>query len=166
MALAAVLGGTLLVQTPATAAALPALSTVSAAGAAAATADFHYEVYFPKYTRRGGYLTYNVKVRNRKAKGQHYVALVGEFSGHFRRVKVIDKPRSVKCSVKRRTLVCMISSLDKGDSTAIKIRGWVGSRRGTAVARFGAAVTDNPDVSVKRLAKTIRHHINAKSKVL
>ncbi|GAA3069139.1 hypothetical protein [Streptosporangium carneum] len=167
-ALAAVLGGTLLVQTPATAAVPTVASAVSTASTAssASAADFRYEVYFPKYTRRGGYLTYTVKVRNKRAKGQHYVALVGEFSRHFRRVKVIDRPRSVRCSVKGRAVACLVSSLDKGDLTSIRIRGWVGSRRGTAVARFGAVVTDNPDISLKRLTKAIRRHINAKSKVL
>lgn len=158
--LAAALGGTLLVQPPAAATAMTTAAVDTAA------ADFHYDVYFPKYTRRGGYLTYTVKVRNRKARGQHYVALVGEFSRHFRRLKVIDRPRSVRCSVKRRTLACLISSLDRGDSTTVKLRGWVGSRRGTAVARFGAVVTDEPGVSVGRLAKRIRHHVRATSKVL
>ncbi len=167
-ALAAALGGTLL-QTPATAAptGVPAVaSTATASTASTATAAaFRYDVYFPKYTYRRGYLTYTVKVRNSKAKGQHYVALVGEFSRHFRKVKVIDRPRSVKCSVKRRTVACLISSLDKGDSTTVRLRGWVGSRRGTAVVRFGAAVTDQPGVSVKRLAKAIRHHTSATSKI-
>lgn len=166
-ALAATLSGTLLVQTPA-AAAVPAavVSTATAAGTATTTAaNFRYDVYFPKYTYRGGYLTYTVKVRNRKAKGQHYVALVGEFSKNFRRIKVVERPRSVKCSVKGRTVVCLISSLDKGDATTVKLRGWVGSRRGTATARFGAVVTDKPGISVKRLTKAIRHHITAKAKI-
>ncbi|MEU1882528.1 hypothetical protein ABZ470_34920 [Streptosporangium sp. NPDC020072] len=157
-ALAAALGGALLVQ-PSTAAAAEARPT-------AASAPFRYEVSFPKYTYRGGNLTYTVKVRNKRVKGQHYVALVGDFSTHFRTVRVISKPRSVKCSVKRRSVLCLVSSLDKGDATTIKLRGWVGSRRGTAVARFGAAVTDNPNVSAKRLAKEIRSHLSAKSKVL
>ncbi|GHH69465.1 hypothetical protein GCM10017673_19960 [Streptosporangium violaceochromogenes] len=150
------LGGALLIQPPATAAAV----TTTAA------ADFHYEIFFPKYTSRGGYLTYTVKVRNRKARGQHYVALVGAFSRHFRGVKVIAKPRSVRCSVKRRSVACMISSLDRGDSTTVKLRGWVGPRRGVAVARFGAVVTDEPGVSVGRLAKKIRRHVTARSKIL
>lgn len=151
------LGGALLLQPPATAA---AVTTTAAA------ADFHYEIFFPKYTYRGGYLTYTVKVRNRKARGQHYVALVGTFSGHFRGVKVIAKPRSVRCSAKRRSVACMISSLDRGDSTTVKLRGWVGPRRGVAVARFGAVVTDVPGVSVGRLAKKIRRHVTARSKIL
>lgn len=159
MALAAALGGTLLVQ-PATAVAAPAAATT------ATVAPFRYEVYFPKYAYRGGNLTYTVKVRNNKVKGQHYVALVGEFSSNFRAVRVVSKPRSVKCSVKGRTVLCLISSLDKGDVTSFKLRGWVGSRRGTATARFGAAVTDNPHVSAKRLAKGIRSHLNARSRIL
>ncbi|MFF4412071.1 hypothetical protein ACFYY8_06030 [Streptosporangium sp. NPDC001559] len=157
-ALAAALGGALLVQ--------PSTAAAAEARPAAASAPFRYEVSFPKYAYRGGNLTYTVKVRNKRVRGQHYVALVGDFSTHFRTVRVISKPRSVKCSVKRRSVLCLISSLDKGDATTIKLRGWVGSRRGTAVARFGAAVTDNPNVSAKRLAKEIRSHLNAKSKVL
>ncbi|MFD0886176.1 hypothetical protein ACFQ08_16650 [Streptosporangium algeriense] len=159
VALATALGGTLLVQPPAAAAVAEARPTT-------ASAPFRYEVYFPKYTYRGGNLTYTVKVRNKRVRGQHYVALVGDFSTHFRTVRVISKPRSVKCSVKRRSVLCLISSLDKGDATTIKLRGWVGPRRGTAVARFGAAVTDDPDVSAKRLAKAIRSRLSAKSKVL
>ncbi|MBB4915579.1 hypothetical protein ACFY19_06865 [Streptosporangium saharense] len=161
VALAAALGGTLLVQ-PATAVAAPA----AAASTATTVAPFRYEVYFPKYTYRGGNLTYTVKVRNNKVRGQHYVALVGEFSSNFRAVRVVSKPRSVRCSVKGRTVLCLISSLDKGDVTSFKLRGWVGPRRGTATVRFGAAVTSNPHVSAKRLAKEIRSRLSARSRIL
>ncbi|MEV7006948.1 hypothetical protein [Streptosporangium sp. NPDC051022] len=172
-ALAATLGGALLVQPPAAAAtasatASAAVSTsvsTSASGATTAAADFRYDVYFPKYTYRGGYLTYTIKVRNNKVKGQHYVAIVGEFSRHFRKIKAIEKPRSVKCSVKGRTVACLVSSLDKGDTTAFRLRGWVGSRRGVATARFGAVVTDEPGVPMKKLVKAIRHHLSAKSRI-
>ncbi|WP_433256248.1 hypothetical protein ACQPYK_16870 [Streptosporangium sp. CA-135522] len=185
-ALAAALGGALLVQSPATAASFTAaptltpaltpalaptaaLTVVPAAAAAPATtsaAAFRYEVYFPKYVHRGGYLTYTVKVRNRKARGQHYVALVGKFSSHFRKIKVIGKPRSVKCSVDRPAVACRISSLDKGDSTTVKIRAWVGSRRGTATVTFGAVVTDDPRARLGEMKKHIRGGIKARSRVL
>ncbi|GGQ09974.1 hypothetical protein [Streptosporangium pseudovulgare] len=170
-ALAAAAGGTLLVPaSPAAAAAAPPAAARAATAAAARTAaapprNFRYDVYFPKYTHRGGYLTYTVKVRNKSAKGQHYLALTGDFSRAFRAVKVIAKPRSVKCSTKGRTVRCLVTSLDKGDSTTVKIRGWVVRRRGTAVARFGAAVTSDRHVSLGALAKTIRSRVTAKSKV-
>ncbi|MDP9862156.1 MULTISPECIES: hypothetical protein [Streptosporangium] len=166
-ALAAALGGTLLLQSPATAAAPAAVPTVAPAAApATATAAFRYEVYFPKYVRRGGYLTYTVKVHNRKTRGQHYVALVGTFSSHFRTIKVVRKPRSVKCSVDRPAVACRIASLDKGDSTTVTIRAWVGPRRGTATAKFGAVVTDDPDARLSELRKRIRGGIKARSRVL
>lgn len=166
--LVAALGGTLLVQSPAQATALAAAApaTASTTAAAAAAAPFRYEVYFPKYVRRGGYLTYTVKVRNTKVSGQHYVALVGSFSSHFRRIKVIRKPRSVKCSVDRPAVTCRIASLDKGDTTTVTIRGWVGSHRGTATAKFGAVVTDNPDARLSELKKHIRGSVKARSRVL
>ncbi|MFF5205963.1 hypothetical protein [Streptosporangium sp. NPDC000396] len=165
-ALAAALGGTLLFQSPATSAATVAASSTTASASGAAASSFRYEVYFQKYVRRGGYLTYTVKVHNKNVRGQHYVALVGDFSRHFRKIKVIDKPRSVTCSIHRPALACWISSLDKGDATTVKIRAWVGSRRGTATAKFGAVVTDNPDADLDELADEIDGHITAKSKVL
>ncbi|GAA4228761.1 hypothetical protein FHR32_008082 [Streptosporangium album] len=159
-ALVAALGGTLLVQSPAQAAA-PA-SVTSAASAAA----FRFEVYFPKYVRRGGYLTYTVKVRNRTVRGQHYVALFGRFSSHFRAIKVIRKPRSVKCSVKRPAVTCWIASLDKGDSTTVVIRAWVGSHRGTTTARFGGVATQDRDARLSELKKDLRGSITARARVL
>ncbi|MEU6741053.1 hypothetical protein [Streptosporangium sandarakinum] len=169
-ALAAAAGGALLVPaSPATAAAPPAAARAATAAAARTAAappkNFRYDVYFPKYTHRGGHLTYTVKVRNKSAKGQHYMALTGDFSRAFRAVKVIAKPRSVKCSTKGRSVRCLVTSLDKGDSTTVKIRGWVVRRRGTAVAKFGAAVTSDRHVSLGALAKTVRGRVTAKSRV-
>ncbi|MFF0309482.1 hypothetical protein ACFYSC_18820 [Streptosporangium sp. NPDC004379] len=170
-ALAAATGGTLLIPASPAAAVAPPAAAARAATAAAAQAaaappkKFRYDVYFPKYTHRGGYLTYTIKVRNKSAKGQHYMALTGDFSRAFRKVKVIAKPRSVKCSAKGRSVRCLVTSLDKGDSTTVKIRGWVVRRRGTAVAKFGAAVTSDRHTSLGALAKTIRSHVTAKSKV-
>ncbi|MFJ2032039.1 hypothetical protein [Streptosporangium sp. NPDC087985] len=159
-ALVAALGGTLLVQSPAQAA------TQVAARSAAGAAAFRFEVLFPKYVRRGGYLTYTVKVRNRTAQGQYYVALFGKFSGHFRAVKVVRKPRSVKCSVDRPALTCWIASLDKGDSTTIVIRAWVGPRRGTATASFGGVATKDSGARLSDLKKDLRGSITARAKVL
>ncbi|MFD8558481.1 hypothetical protein ACWDOR_25385 [Streptosporangium canum] len=171
-ALAAALGGPLLVQSPATAAgpavpaatASPAAATASPAGTAAA--KFGYEISFPKHVRRGGSLVFTVKVRNRKARGQHYVALVGDFPSGFRKIRVVAKPRSVKCSVKRRDLACWITSLDKGDSTTVKIRAWAGSRRGTATVRFGVLATKTPGASLGKIAKKVRLTIKAKTRIL
>lgn len=166
VALAMTLGGTLLVQSPASAAgsAAPALlPTLSPA--AAAPSDFRYTISFPKHVRRGGSIVYTVKVRNRKTKGQHYVALVGEFSTRFRKIKVISKPRSVKCSVKRRDLSCWITSLDKGDSTTLRIRAWAGSRRGTATTRFGAIVTTDAKADIGKLRKEIRRTVKTRTSI-
>ncbi|WP_440067104.1 hypothetical protein [Streptosporangium sp. OZ121] len=170
-ALAAALGGTLLSPTPATAAgsALPASPASSAAPAvapaAAASSDFGYVITFPKHVHRGGSLVYSVKVRNRKARGQHYVALVGDFSKRFRKIRVISKPRSVKCSVKGRSLSCWITSLDKGDSTTVRIRAWAGSRRGTATATFGVIATSDADADIRKLRKEIGRKIKASTRI-
>ncbi|WP_440102792.1 hypothetical protein [Streptosporangium sp. H16] len=169
-ALAAALGGTLLSPTPATAAgsALSASSALSAAPAvapAAAPSDFGYVITFPKHVHRGGSLVYSVKVRNRKARGQHYVALVGDFSKRFRKIRVISKPRSVKCSVKGRSLSCWITSLDKGDSTTVRIRAWAGSRRGTATATFGVIATSDADADIRKLRKEIGRKIKASTRI-
>ena len=110
----------------------------------------------PKHVRRGGSLVFTVKIRNRKAGGQHYVALLGDFPSGFRKIQVISKPRSVKCSVKRRDLSCWITSLDKGDSTTVRIRAWAGSRRGTATVKFGVLATKDPSASLSKLAKKVR----------
>jgi hypothetical protein len=184
-ALAATLGGPLLVQSPALAAGptiltgtagpaavvtAPAAVAVSSAatssGTAAAVANFSYEISFPKHVRRGGSLVFTVKIRNRKAGGQHYVALIGDFPSSFRKIKVVAKPRSVKCSVKRRDLSCWITSLDKGDSTTVSVRAWAGSRRGTATARFGVLATKDPDASIGKLAKKVRLSIKATTRIL
>ncbi|MEU4405989.1 hypothetical protein AB0F88_15800 [Streptosporangium sp. NPDC023963] len=167
-ALAAALGGTLLSPTPATAAgsALSASSAAPAvAPAAAASSDFGYVITFPKHVHRGGSLVYSVKVRNRKARGQHYVALVGDFSKRFRKIRVISKPRSVKCSVKGRSLSCWITSLDRGDSTTVRIRAWAGSRRGTATATFGVIVTSDADADIRKLRKEIGRKIKASTRI-
>ncbi|MFI6458050.1 hypothetical protein ACIBF6_41680 [Streptosporangium amethystogenes] len=160
-ALAVALCGTLLVQSPASAAgsALPAVAS------AAAPNDFRYLISFPKHVRRGGSLVYTVKVRNVKAKGQHYVALVGDFSTRFRKIKVISKPRSVKCSVKRRDLSCWITSLDRGDSTTVRVRAWAGSRRGIATVKFGAIVTTDGKADVRKLRKEIRRTIDTRTRI-
>jgi hypothetical protein len=134
--------------------------------AAAAVANFGYEISFPKHVRRGGSLVFTVKVRNRKASGQHYVALLGDFPSGFRKIKVVTKPRSVKCSVKRRDLSCWITSLDKGDSTTIGIRAWAGSHRGTATVRFGVLATKDPGASLGKLAKKVRLTIKATTRIL
>ncbi|MFB9676371.1 hypothetical protein [Streptosporangium vulgare] len=167
-ALAAALGGTLLSPTPANAAgaALPALSAAPAvAPAAAVSSDFGYVITFPKHVQRGGSLVYSVKVRNRKARGQHYVALIGDFSKRFRKIRVVSKPRSVKCSVKGRGLSCWITSLDKGDSTTVRIRAWAGSRRGTATAAFGVIVTSDADADIRKLRKEIKRKIKASTRI-
>ncbi|MGS2645648.1 hypothetical protein [Streptosporangium sp. LJ11] len=167
-ALAAALGGTLLSPTPATAAgsALSASSAAPAvAPAAAASSDFGYVITFPKHVHRGGSLVYSVKVRNRKARGQHYVALVGDFSKRFRKIRVISKPRSVKCSVKGRSLSCWITSLDRGDSTTVRIRAWAGSRRGTATATFGVIATSDADADIRKLRKEIGRKIKASTRI-
>ncbi|WP_030908809.1 hypothetical protein [Streptosporangium amethystogenes] len=160
-ALAVALCGTFLVQSPASAAgsALPAVAP------AAAPNDFRYLISFPKHVRRGGSLIYTVKVRNVKAKDQHYVALVGDFPTRFRKIKVISKPRSVKCSVKRRDLSCWITSLDKGDSTTVRVRAWAGSRRGIATVKFGAIVTTDGKADVRKLRKEIRRTIKARTRI-
>ncbi|MEU4831070.1 hypothetical protein [Streptosporangium sp. NPDC023615] len=187
--LAAALGGTLLAHAPAAAAGTaapaapatarlgpspvvapvvaPAVSSVvsSALSSASAAADFGYVISFPKHVRRGGSLVYTVKIKNRKARGQHYVMLTGAFSTRFRKIKVISKPRSVSCSVKRRTLSCWITSLDRGDSTAVRIRAWAGSRRGTAAVRFGAIATSDAKADRGRLAKQVRRTIKADTRV-
>ncbi|MBB2915097.1 hypothetical protein FHS43_006417 [Streptosporangium becharense] len=188
-AVAAALGGSLLVQNPAAAVtvsaaaspadvassaeAVPSVAAVSSAeavlsaeavspaAAGPAAADFRYEISFPKHVRRGQSLVFTVKVRNRKARGQHYVALVGDFPGRFRRIKVISKPRSVKCGVKRLDLSCWITSLDRGDSTTVRIRAWAGTRRGTATVRFGALVTEDAKADLRKLTKKIRRTIKA-----
>ncbi|MDP9841848.1 hypothetical protein J2853_001059 [Streptosporangium lutulentum] len=196
-ALAAALGGPLLVQSPALAAGpaiptatvrsaatvtapstavavSPAARTVSstataggaAAPAAATAANFGYEISFPKHVRRGGSLVFTVKIRNRKAAGQHYVALLGDFPGGFRKIKVVAKPRSVKCSVKQRDLACWITSLDKGDSTSVGIRAWAGSRRGTATVGFGVLATKDPDATLGALKKKVRLSIKARTRIL
>jgi hypothetical protein len=195
-ALAVALGAPLLVQSPAMAAGaaiptgtagpaaavtIPTAALSSAATAAvspssassgavsptaAAVADFGYEISFPKHVRRGGSLVFTVKIRNRKAGGQHYVALIGDFPSGFRKIKVIAKPRSVKCSVKRRDLSCWITSLDKGDSTTVGIRAWAGSRRGTATVRFGVLATKDPGASLGELAKKVRLNIKATTRIL
>ncbi|GAA2855385.1 hypothetical protein GCM10010517_13540 [Streptosporangium fragile] len=176
-AVAAAMGGTVLVQNPTPAAATAPLAAVaSPAGAAtpaaagsavrtAAPADFRYEISFPKHVRRGQSLVFTVKIRNRKARGQHYVALVGDFPGRFRKIKVVSKPRSVKCGVKRLDLSCWITSLDRGDSTTVRVRAWAGSRRGTATVRFGAIVTDDPKADFRKLAKEARPTIKASTRI-
>lgn len=182
VALAAAVSGTLLVQSPATAAgpAVPngtagpatatsvttATSVAAVSPTVATAADFGYEISFPRHVRRGGSIVFTVKVRNRKARGQHYVALVGDFPSRFRKIKVIAKPRSVKCSIKKRDLACLITSLDKGDSTTVKIRAWVGSRRGAATVRFGVLATKDTDASIGKLAKKVRLGIKARTRIL
>jgi hypothetical protein len=133
---------------------------------AAAVANFGYEISFPKHVRRGGSLVFTVKIRNRKAGGQHYVALLGDFPSGFRKIQVISKPRSVKCSVKRRDLSCWITSLDKGDSTTVRIRAWAGSRRSTATVKFGVLATKDPGASLGKLAKKVRLNIKATTRIL
>ncbi|GAA4191951.1 hypothetical protein GCM10022252_32560 [Streptosporangium oxazolinicum] len=162
-ALAAALGGTLLAPTPATAAgsALPALS----AAPAVAPSAIGYTVTFPAHVRRGQSLVYSVKVSNRKANGQRYVALIGDFSNRFRKIKVVSKPRSVKCSVKGRDLSCWITSLDKGDSTTVRIRAWAGSRRGTATAAFGVIATSDGNADLRKLKKEISRKIKATTRI-
>lgn len=165
VALAMALGGTLLVQPPASAArsALPTAPAVSPT--AAAPTDFRYVISFPKHVRRGGSLVYTVKVSNRKASGQHYVALIGDFPNRFRKIKVISKPRSVKCSVKRRDLSCWITSLDKGDSTTVRIRAWAGSRRGVATVRFGVIVTADAKADIGKLRKEISRPVKVSTRI-
>ncbi|WP_162641869.1 hypothetical protein [Streptosporangium sp. 'caverna'] len=186
-ALAVALGSPLLVQSPAMAAgaAIPTGTAGSAAtvtvptaavslssassgtvSSAAAVANFGYEISFPKHVRRGGSIVFTVKIRNRKASGQHYVALLGDFPSGFRTIKVISKPRSVKCSVKQRDLSCWITSLDKGDSTTVRIRAWAGSRRSTATVRFGVLATKDPGASLGKLAKKVRLNIKATTRIL
>ncbi|MEU4537908.1 hypothetical protein AB0G15_23940 [Streptosporangium sp. NPDC023825] len=164
-ALAAALGGTLLSPTPATAAGSASSAAPAVAPAAAASSDFGYVITFPKHVHRGGSLVYSVKVRNRKARGQHYVALVGDFSKRFRKIRVISKPRSVKCSVKGRSLSCWITSLDRGDSTTVRIRAWAGSRRGTATATFGVIATSDADADIRKLRKEIKRKIKASTRI-
>ncbi|WP_329429673.1 hypothetical protein OG339_14620 [Streptosporangium sp. NBC_01495] len=156
-ALAAALGGTLLSPTPATAA--------GSAAPAVAPSAIGYTVAFPAHVRRGESLVYSVKVRNRKASGQRYVALIGDFSNRFRRIKVVSKPRSVKCTVKGRDLSCWITSLDKGDSTTVRIRAWAGSRRGTATAAFGVIATSDGDADIRKLRKEIGRKIKASTRI-
>ncbi|MFF5111174.1 hypothetical protein [Streptosporangium sp. NPDC000509] len=145
--------------------ALPALPALPAVPAAAAPSAFGYVITFPKHVKRGGSLVYSVKVRNRKAKGQHYVALTGDFSKRFRKIRVVSKPRSVKCSVKGRSLSCWITSLDKGDSTTVRIRAWAGSRRGVATAAFGVIATSNADADIRKLRKEIGRKIKASTRI-
>ena len=176
-ALAAAVGGALLSPAPATAAApassalpslsaLPALPAASAvAPAAAAPSTFGYVITFPKHVKRGGSLVYSVKVRNRKAKGQHYMALTGDFSKRFRKIRVASKPRSVKCSVKGRSLSCWITSLDKGDSTTVRIRAWAGLRRGVATATFGMIATSNGKADIRKLRKEIKRKVKASTRI-
>ncbi|GAA3041747.1 hypothetical protein [Streptosporangium longisporum] len=175
--LTAALGGTLLAHTPAATAATagsafpqsasPASASPASASPASgrAAADFGYTISFPRHVRRGGSLVYTVKIKNRKAKGQHYVLLAGTFSTRFRRIKVISKPRSVSCSVKRRSLSCWITSLDRGDATAVRIRAWAGSRRGTAAVRFGAITTSDAKADRGRLVKKVRRTIKADTRI-
>lgn len=182
-ALAVALGSPLLVQSqamaagPAATVTTPTAASVSVAAeaasassgtvsSAAAVADFGYEISFPKHVRRGGSLVFTVKIRNRKAGGQHYVALLGDFPSGFRKIQVISKPRSVKCSVKQRDLSCWITSLDKGDSTTVRIRAWAGSRRSTATVRFGVLATKDPGASLGKLAKKVRLNIKATTRIL
>jgi hypothetical protein len=188
-ALAVALGSSLLVQSPAmaagaaiptgtagstatvtvptaAAASLSPASSGTVSSAAAAAANFGYEISFPKHVRRGASLVFTVKIRNRKASGQHYVALIGDFPSGFRKIQVISKPRSVKCSVKRRDLSCWITSLDKGDSTTVRIRAWAGSRRSTATVRFGVLATKDPGASLGKLSKKVRLNIKATTRIL
>ncbi|MFD1494847.1 hypothetical protein [Streptosporangium lutulentum] len=94
------------------------------------------------------------------------MALLGDFPGGFRKIKVVAKPRSVKCSVKQRDLACWITSLDKGDSTSVGIRAWAGSRRGTATVGFGVLATKDPDATLGALKKKVRLSIKARTRIL
>jgi hypothetical protein len=180
--LTAALGGTLLAHTPAATAATAGSAFPQSASPASdfpvsgfpasgfpasgrAAADFGYTISFPRHVRRGGSLVYTVKIKNRKAKGQHYVMLAGAFSTRFRTIKVISKPRSVSCSVKRRSLSCWITSLERGDATAVRIRAWAGSRRGTAAVRFGAITTPDAKADRGRLVKKVRRTIKADTRI-
>ncbi|GII00237.1 DUF11 domain-containing protein [Planobispora takensis] len=145
-AAAAVLGGTLLAQSPATAAAVTAPAVVAPAAATAAP-KFKATVYYYKHIRRGGYTTYKVKVTNRGYDGQAHALLAGAFPAGTRKIKVIGKPRSVTCDVEGRGLGCWISSLDNGDTTTLTVGVWLSpSKRGTYTAQFGVAYADSPDV--------------------
>ncbi|MGC5010620.1 hypothetical protein ACLQ2R_07640 [Streptosporangium sp. DT93] len=176
--LAAALSGTLLVHVPAATAGTAALTAPSLAHPGSSftaaplsvtspsgAADFGYVILYPRHVRRGGSLVYTVKIKNRKAKGQHYVMLTGAFSTRFRKVKVVSKPRSVSCSVKRRTVACWITSLDRGDSTAVRIRAWAGPRRGKAAVRFGAIATSDAKADRGKLAKQARRTIKADTRI-
>ncbi|GGK88031.1 hypothetical protein Ppa06_53100 [Planomonospora parontospora subsp. parontospora] len=169
-ALAAALGGALL-QTPA-AAAVPAARTGPATAAvpaltvaagisgvsSAAKPRFTASVRYDKYVRRGGYVTYRVKVTNKGGyRGQAYALLGGSFPSGTRRIKVVAKPRSISCKTRGRTLNCWMTSLDNGDTTSVTVRAWLRpAKRGKYVPRFGVAYTADRDADRSRLFRTIR----------
>ncbi|MBG0817616.1 hypothetical protein [Planomonospora sp. ID82291] len=172
-ALAAALGGTLL-QTPAGAAVpavptapppaavagLPWLSGLSGSSGASAAAKPRFTAYarYDKYVRRGGYVTYRIKVTNRGGyKGQAYALLGGVFPSGTRRIKVVAKPRSIGCTTRGRNLRCWITSLDDGDTTAVTVRAWLRpATRGRYVPKLGVAYTADRDADRSRLFRTIR----------
>ncbi|GAA3138932.1 hypothetical protein GCM10010466_32570 [Planomonospora alba] len=158
-ALAAVLGGALLTQSPA-AAATPAAPMLPAAPATAAAAKpkFTAVVYFDKYARRGGTITYKVRVANKGGyDGQAYGLLGGRFPAGTHRIKVVAKPRSVSCKVKGRDLSCWVASLDNGDTTSVTLRvSLKRSARGTYAPRFGIAYTADRRTDRGKLFDTIR----------
>ncbi|GIH93638.1 DUF11 domain-containing protein [Planobispora siamensis] len=164
-AAAAVLGGTLLVQSPATAAAVTA-PAVAAPAAATAESKFKATVYYYKHIRRGGYTTYKIKVTNRGYEGQAYALLAGAFPAGTRKIKVISKPRSVTCDVEGRSLGCWVASLDKGDTTTLTVGVWLSpSKRGAYTAQFGVCYADNPDVDIDEVID-YRRLTKFKSKVV
>ncbi|GGL25276.1 hypothetical protein [Planomonospora parontospora] len=169
-ALAAALGGTLL-QTPAAAAgpAAPSASVTAVApvltaaagtsgASAAAKPRFTASVRYDKYVRRGGYVTYRVKVTNKGGyRGQAYALLGGSFPSGTRRIKVVAKPRSISCKTRGRTLNCWITSLDDGDTTSVTVRAWLRpAKRGRYVPKFGVAYTADHDADRNRLFRAIR----------
>ncbi|GIH73823.1 DUF11 domain-containing protein [Planobispora longispora] len=162
-AAAFVLGGTLLVQSPAAAAvAAPAVT----APAATAAPQFKAVVYYQKYLRRGGYATYKLKITNKGYEGQAYALLAGAFPAGTRKIKVISKPRSITCDVEGRALGCWIASLDNGDTTTLTVRAWLSpSKRGTYTTQFGVTYADSPDVDVDELIDEMRFK-KFKSKVV
>ncbi|MBG0829850.1 hypothetical protein HS041_18965 [Planomonospora sp. ID67723] len=143
--LATALGGALPAQSPTAAdsaavvTAADSAAVVTAADSTVAGSDVTASVTFGKYVRRGGQVTYKVKVVNRRYAGEASVLVAGNFPPGTRGVKVAGKPRGVTCEVrKRRILDCEVASLGRGGKVVLTVRARLSSaERGTYVAKFG-----------------------------
>ncbi|GAA3446074.1 hypothetical protein [Planomonospora venezuelensis] len=147
-ALAAALGGGLLSGSPSAA---DSAAVVTSADSAAVVTSGSYgsgvsaSVTFDEYVRRGGHVTYKVRVANRNYGGVAAALVAGDFPAGTRRVRVIGKPRGVSCEVRARKLDCEIDSLGEGDRVSLTVRAWLSpARRGKYVAKFGLNYAEGP----------------------